>query len=145
VGLYVPLLEFNQEWGAVGFRSGFMFHKLDWLHDLDIEYDASTFDPDPFEPQPEGSNTIFPFWIPKAGGGASVESGVIPLAILRNGLRIFIIGQLCVRVSPGMIDSYVHRHGGPIFFAMSLIPFFLLLVILRKSESKSGQADKDVI
>jgi len=54
--------------------------------------------------------------------------------------------QLCVRVSPGMIDSYVHRHGGPIFFAMSLIPFFLLLVILRKSESKkSGQAGKDVI
>jgi exosortase C (VPDSG-CTERM-specific) len=71
--------------------------------------------------------------------------GVIPLAILRNGLRIFIIGQLCVRVSPGMIDSHVHRHGGPIFFAMSLIPFFLLLVILRKSESKSGQAGKDVI
>jgi exosortase C (VPDSG-CTERM-specific) len=63
---------------------------------------------------------------------------VIPLAILRNGLRIFIIGQLCVRVSPDMINSYIHRHGGPIFFAMSLVPFFLLLVILRKSESKSG-------
>ena len=73
-----------------------------------------------------------------------LASAVIPLAILRNGLRIFIIGQLCVRVSPGMIDSYIHRQGGPIFFAMSLIPFFLLLVILRKSESKSGQAGKDV-
>ena len=62
--------------------------------------------------------------------------GVIPLAILRNGLRIFIIGQLCVRVSPDMINSYIHRHGGPIFFALSLIPFFLLLVILRKSERR---------
>jgi hypothetical protein len=51
-------------------------------------------------------------------------------------LRIFIIGQLCVRVSPDMINSYIHRHGGPIFFAVSLIPFFLLLAILRKSESK---------
>ena len=62
--------------------------------------------------------------------------GVIPLAILRNGLRIFIIGQLCVRISPDMINSYIHRHGGPIFFALSLIPFFLLLVILRKSERR---------
>jgi exosortase C (VPDSG-CTERM-specific) len=57
---------------------------------------------------------------------------VIPLAILRNGFRIFIIGQLCVHVSPDMINSYIHRHGGPIFFALSLIPFFLLLVILQK-------------
>jgi exosortase C (VPDSG-CTERM-specific) len=62
--------------------------------------------------------------------------GVIPLAILRNGLRIFIIGQLCVRVSPDMINSYIHRHGGPIFFALSLIPFFLLLVTPRKSERR---------
>ena len=52
------------EWGANGFRSGFMLHNLDWLHDLDIRYDASTFDTDPFEPQPEGRHTIFPFWVP---------------------------------------------------------------------------------
>jgi exosortase C (VPDSG-CTERM-specific) len=65
---------------------------------------------------------------------------VIFVAILRNGLRIFTIGQLCVYVSPNMIDSYIHRHGGPIFFVLSLIPFFLLLFVLRKSESKSRQA-----
>ena len=70
---------------------------------------------------------------------------VIPLAILRNGLRIFIIGELCVRISRDMINSYIHRHGGPIFFALSLIPFFLLLAILRKSESRSGQGGKDII
>ncbi len=52
-----------KEWGAVGFRAGFMFHNLDWLRSLDIEYDASTFDTDPFEPQPDGVGTIFPFWI----------------------------------------------------------------------------------
>ena len=55
------------DWGAVGFRSGFMLHELDWLHDLDIQYDLSTFDTDPFEPQPEGRNTIFPFWVPRRG------------------------------------------------------------------------------
>lgn len=53
-----------KEWGAVGFRSPFMHHNLDWLHDLDVEYDASTFDTDPFEPQPDSANTIFPFWVP---------------------------------------------------------------------------------
>jgi glycosyltransferase involved in cell wall biosynthesis len=59
-----------REWGATGFRSGFMLHELDWLHELDIEYDASTFDTDPFEPQPEGRHTIFPFWIPGPNGAS---------------------------------------------------------------------------
>ena len=52
------------EWKAVGFRSAFMLHKLDWFHELDIEYDTSTFDTDPFEPEPEGLHTIFPLWVP---------------------------------------------------------------------------------
>jgi len=54
------------KWGAAGFRSAFMLRKLDWLHELEIGYDASTFDTDPFEPQPEGCQTIFPFWVPRA-------------------------------------------------------------------------------
>jgi hypothetical protein len=33
-----------------------------------------------------------------------------------------------------MIDSPIHHQGGPLFFALSLIPFFLLLLFLRKSE-----------
>jgi glycosyltransferase involved in cell wall biosynthesis len=63
-----------QEWQAAGFRSGFMLKELDWLHDLNIRYDASTFDTDPFEPQPEGHNTIFPFWIPRLANPASLET-----------------------------------------------------------------------
>jgi glycosyltransferase involved in cell wall biosynthesis len=42
-----------------------MLHNLEWLHDLDVLYDASTFDTDPFEPQPDGVGTIFPFWVPR--------------------------------------------------------------------------------
>src|SRR4029077_9333129 len=45
--------DYAREWGASGFRSGFMLRNLDWLHDLDVQYDASTFDTDPFEPQPD--------------------------------------------------------------------------------------------
>lgn len=55
---------FLKSWGSCGYRSGFMLRNLDWLHRLDITYDASTFDTDPFEPQPDGAGTIFPFWIP---------------------------------------------------------------------------------
>jgi glycosyltransferase involved in cell wall biosynthesis len=50
-------------WEARGFRSAFMFHNLDWVHDLDVDYSSCTFDTDPFEPQPDGVDTIFPFWV----------------------------------------------------------------------------------
>ena len=59
---------------------------------------------------------------------------VLPLALLRNGFRVFVIGELCTHIGPEMIDSPIHHHGGPLFFALSLIPFFLLLFFLRKSE-----------
>lgn len=51
------------EWESVGFVSPSMQRKLDWIHELNIEYDTSTFDTDPFEPEPEGIGTIFPFWV----------------------------------------------------------------------------------
>ena len=54
-----------QNWNSVGFRAPCMYHNLDWIHDLNIEYDTSTFDTDPFEPQPDGMKTIFPFWVQK--------------------------------------------------------------------------------
>jgi exosortase C (VPDSG-CTERM-specific) len=65
---------------------------------------------------------------------AVLTLAVIPLAIVRNGFRIFTIGELCVRISPDMINSYIHRKGGPIFFVLSLIPFYFLLRLLAKSE-----------
>jgi hypothetical protein len=62
--------EFLSEWKSVGFRSPAMHHNLEWLHGLNIEYDASTFDTDPFEPQPDGAGTIFPFWVNGENDGA---------------------------------------------------------------------------
>jgi exosortase C (VPDSG-CTERM-specific) len=59
---------------------------------------------------------------------------VIPLAIFRNGFRVTTLAALCVYINPALIDSYIHHKGGPIFFALSLIPFFLLLWGLRKLE-----------
>jgi exosortase C (VPDSG-CTERM-specific) len=63
---------------------------------------------------------------------------VVPLALLRNGFRIFIIGELCSRIGPEMINSPIHRRGGPLFFILFLIPFLILLYFLQKSEREKG-------
>jgi hypothetical protein len=65
-----------KEWKAVGFRSGYMLRNLEWIQDLDIAYDACTFDTDPFEPQPDGVGTIFPFWVPRGSEAGSRRSEV---------------------------------------------------------------------
>ena len=52
-----------ERWNASGFRSPLMQHELGWLHMLGVQYDASTFDTDPFEPQPDGVEHL-PFWVP---------------------------------------------------------------------------------
>ncbi len=70
---------------------------------------------------------------------AIVALVVIPLALIRNGFRIFVIGRLCTAYGPQMLDSAIHRHGGPLFFALSLIPLFLLLLFLRKTERTHGE------
>ncbi len=62
---------------------------------------------------------------------------VIPLGIVRNGIRILTIGLLCVHMGPEMINSIVHKQGGPLFFALSLIPMFLFLWWLRKGEREA--------
>lgn len=57
----VRINRYLKEWNAVGYRSPSMLHKLNWMSILDVLYDASTFDTDPFEPQSDGVGTIFPF------------------------------------------------------------------------------------
>jgi exosortase C (VPDSG-CTERM-specific) len=66
---------------------------------------------------------------------------VIPLGIIRNGFRVWVIGTLCVRFGPHMIDSVIHHRGGPLFFALSLVPLFLLLFWLRHGEMRTEIED----
>jgi len=65
---------------------------------------------------------------------------VIALGILRNGFRIFILEMLCVHVDSAWINSPLHHNGGPIFFALSLIPLFLLLLLLIKWEQRGKKS-----
>lgn len=67
-------------------------------------------------------------------------AAIIPLGLIRNGLRILTIALLCVHYGPHMIHSVIHRRGGPVFFAASLVPLFVLLWWLRRGELKTPKA-----
>ena len=54
-----------KKWGTRGFTTPSMIRNHDWMHALDMDHCVSTFDTDPFEPEPEGVGTIFPFWVRK--------------------------------------------------------------------------------
>jgi len=67
---------YMKKWGTRGFTTPSMIRNHDWMHDLDMDYCVSTFDTDPFEPQPDAVGTIFPFAVFKnAAGSASQLSG----------------------------------------------------------------------
>ena len=57
-----------------------------------------------------------------------------PIGVLRNGLRIVTIALLSIHVDPTIMDGPVHTRGGPPFFALSLVPLFGVLFILRRVE-----------
>lgn len=46
---------------AVGFRAPMVHRNLHWLQHLDIEYDASYFDIDPYQAMPGGVGSVWPF------------------------------------------------------------------------------------
>lgn len=99
---------YAKAWGASGFRSGFMLHNLDWLRDLDLQYDSSTFDTDPFEPQPDGVQTIFPFWVARPDGGGFVE---LPYTLAQDSTMFFLLRERSIDVWKKKIDWIVERGG----------------------------------
>jgi glycosyltransferase involved in cell wall biosynthesis len=97
-----------KEWGARGFRSGFMLHDRECLNGLDIQYDASTFDTDPFEPQPEGVHTIFPFWVSRPHGGGYVE---LPYTLPQDSTMFFVLRETTPDIWKKKLDWIVQRGG----------------------------------
>ncbi len=66
---------------------------------------------------------------------AALALATIPLGLLRNAARITVLGWLSVHVDAGIINGPLHHQGGPIFFALSLLPLFGLLWYFKRSES----------
>ncbi|HMS82088.1 MAG TPA: hypothetical protein PKD12_00375 [Nitrospira sp.] len=103
-----------KKWSAWGFRSGFMLHNLDWIQNLDLLYDASTFDTDPFEPQPDGVGTIFPFWVQSQGAKGYVE---MPYTLPQDFTLFVLLQETSIDLWKKKLD-WVADHGG---MAMTIV------------------------
>jgi glycosyltransferase involved in cell wall biosynthesis len=97
-----------REWNVSGFRSPLMQHRLGWLHQLDVEYDASTFDTDPFEPEPDGMGTIFPFWVPGPNGSGYVE---LPYTLVQDFTLFKVLGERNLEIWKNKLDWIADRGG----------------------------------
>jgi exosortase len=84
------------------------------------------------------------------GGYLFVQSGVnrwilclsvIPLAMLKNGLRIVTLTILAAYVNPSFLTGRLHRQGGFVFFLIALGLLFLEMRLLeRYRERRTGAA-----
>jgi len=101
--------QYLREWNSVGFVSPSTHRKLDRMHDLDIEYDASTFDTDPFEPQPDGMTTIFPFWIQGNNGQKGYVE--LPYTLPQDFTLFILMKQQNIDIWKRKLDWIVEKGG----------------------------------
>ncbi len=101
--------QYLREWGAVGFRSPSMYRNLEMIGDLETEYDSSAFDSDPFEPQPDGVGTIFPFWV----GNNSNRKGYVelPYTLPQDHTLFIVLDQRDIEIWKRKLDWIASRGG----------------------------------
>lgn len=88
---------------AVGFRSPLTFRHPEWMQALDIEYDLSFFDTDPWEPICGGTMTIWPFMI-----GHFVE---LPYTLAQDNTLVNVLGETTPRIWLQKLDFICRYHG----------------------------------
>jgi peptidoglycan/xylan/chitin deacetylase (PgdA/CDA1 family) len=99
--------EYLKLWNAVGFRAPAMHHNLEWQHDLNIKYDLSTFDIDPFEPQADGVETIFPYWVGDDRGGF----WEFPYTLVQDFTLFILMSEKNIDIWKRKIDWIVEKGG----------------------------------
>lgn len=60
-----PINRAIANYGSSGFRAPMVHRNLEWLQALNIDYDASCFDVDPFQAMPGGVGGVWPFFAGK--------------------------------------------------------------------------------
>lgn len=99
----VRINRYLQGFGAVGFRAPFTHRNPAWMQALEIEYDSSFFDTDPYEPIAGGCMSIHPYFI-----GRFVE---LPMTLIQDHTLICLMGETTPRLWLEKID-FVRRHNG---------------------------------
>jgi len=98
-----------REWNAVGFRAPAMHHNLDWIHELELQYDLSTFDTDPFEPQSDGVETIFPFYVSANDGDRGYVE--LPYTLVQDFTLFILMKQNDINIWKRKIDWIADKGG----------------------------------
>ncbi len=101
--------QYIKQWDAVGFRSPAMHHNLEWLHQLNIQYDMSTFDTDPFEPQADGVHTIFPFW--EENPDLKHQYLEMPYTLVQDFTLFILMSARNTKIWKNKMDWIVHKGG----------------------------------
>lgn len=102
--------EYLRDWKAVGFRSPSMLSNLEWIHDLNVEYDSSTFDTDPVEPHPAGVHTIFPFWV--SNNGSNHKGYVeLPYTLPQDFTLFILMNEKTIDIWKKKLDWIVENGG----------------------------------
>jgi exosortase len=68
----------------------------------------------------------------------------LPLAVVKNGVRIATLAILSVYVDPGFLSGRLHREGGFVFFFLMLAILWPILLLLQRSENRSGRLKSSV-
>jgi len=63
---------------------------------------------------------------------------VIPLSIVKNGIRIVTLTLLSLYVDPRFLTGSLHRDGGFVFFLLALLLLFPIFLVLERSENRIG-------
>ncbi len=92
-----------KEWGAAGFRSPMTHRNPEWMQALEIEYDSSFFDTDPFEPIPGGTMSIWPFMM-----GRFVE---LPYTLVQDHTLLVTLGETTPKLWLEKVE-FIRRYSG---------------------------------
>jgi len=128
----VKINHYLKEWNAVGFRAPAMHHNLDWIGALEVEYDLSTFDTDPFEPQPDGAGTIFPFWVTnkRHKNGGYVE---LPYTLPQDFTPFVLMREKTIKIWQDKTD-WIAKNGGMVL--VNVHPDYIYFGIDEKGEEE---------
>jgi len=64
---------------------------------------------------------------------------ILPVTILKNGVRIVTLSLLAMHVDPGFLAGQLHHEGGIVFFLLALVMLAPVLFLLRRSELRPHQ------
>jgi exosortase len=63
---------------------------------------------------------------------------VLPLSIIKNGIRIVTLTLLSLYVDPRFLTGSLHRDGGFVFFLLALLLLFPVFILFERSEKRDG-------